>query len=160
MPDTMAHKTHGDLLRRVEEIVNKSTAHARTAWERNHRIDWVMSVIDEEGYPAASMITASRADGFNWISFCTGTGWNKPNRIEKNPRTSIYLLDEDSFTGISLIGCTDVITDYEMKKQMWYDELGDSFAGPEDPNWCVLLFKPERYNIFIDYHTIRGSFEV
>lgn len=42
---------------------------------------------------------------------------------------------------------------------MWYDELGDSFKGPDDSKWCVLLFKPERYNIFIDYHTIYGIFE-
>ena len=105
------------------------------------------------------MITASRADGFHWISFCTGVDWNKSNRIAKNPRTFIYFLDETSFAGISLTGRTLVITDNEIKKQMWYDELGDSFKGPDDSKWCVLLFKPERYNIFIDYHTIYGIFE-
>ena len=159
MPDGMAKSVNDDLLARAKAIVNQSTAHARTDWERNHSIDWVMSVLDEEGYPAASMITASRADGFNWISFCTGFGWNKPNRIEKDSRTCIYLFDEASFTGISLVGRTRVITDVQVKKQMWYDELADSFRGPEDPAWCVLLFKPQRYNIFIDYHTICGTLE-
>lgn len=147
------------LLKRAENIVNGSTAHARTEWERNHCIDWVMSLIDEDGYPTASMITASRADGFKWLTFCTGTGWNKPNRIERDPRTCIYLFDEPSFTGISLIGKTEVLTDDDIKRQMWYDELGASFTGPKDPRWCVLRFVPERYNIFIDDHTIRGTFD-
>lgn len=106
-----------DLLKRVEEIINMSTTHARNEWERNHCMDWVMSVIDEEGYPCASMITASRADGFSWISFCTGLGWNKPNRLAQNPRTCVYLFDEASFTGISLVGRTMIITDNEVKNR-------------------------------------------
>ncbi|MBQ8497860.1 MAG: pyridoxamine 5'-phosphate oxidase family protein [Clostridia bacterium] len=159
MSDKIESTPYKDLLSKTKEIINMSTAHARNEWKRNHCLDWVMSVIDEDGYPAASMITASRADGFNWVSFCTGTDWNKPNRIAKNPRTCIYLFDDISFTGISLTGQTEVITNSEIKRQMWYDELGDSFKGPDDPKWCVLLFKPERYNIFIDYQTIRGTFE-
>lgn len=159
MSDRVHQNSDYALLKKAEEIVNKSTAHSRNKWERNHSMDWVMSVIDEEGYPTASMITASRAAGFNWISFCTGLGWNKPNRIAKDPRTCIYLFDEASFSGISLVGRTEVLIGNEVKKQMWYDELGDSFKDPSDPNLCVLLFKPERYNIFIDYHTIQGTFD-
>ncbi len=147
-----------DLLKKAEEIVNRSTMHG--AENANGGADWVMSLIDEEGYPAASMITASRANGFQWISFCTGKGWNKPNRAQKDPRTCIYLFDEKTFTGISLIGKTEVLTDIETKRQMWFDGLGDVFSGPEDERWCVLLFKPERYNIFIENQTIRGKFSV
>ena len=150
--------THHDLLKKAEEIASKSTAQARDAAGDAPGIDWVMSVIDEEGYPAASMITAAKADGFRWIAFCTGLVWNKPNRVQKNPRSCIYLFDEASFTGISLVGKTEVITDTEIKREMWYSDLGDVFAGPEDDRWCVLLFKPEKYNIFIDHQTIRGTF--
>ena len=155
-----AHSTPSlaELLQRAEAIVNRSTAHARTEWERTHCIDWVMSLLDEEGYPTASMITASRSDGFKWITFCTGAGWNKPNRIARDARTCIYFFDEPSFTGISLTGKTEVLTDDATKTHMWYDELGASFTGPRDPNWCVLRFVPERYSIFINDHTIRGKF--
>ena len=65
-----------DLLKKAEEIVNKSTIHA--GGEIGCNVDWVMALADENGYPNASMITASRADGFKWIAFCTGLGWNKP----------------------------------------------------------------------------------
>lgn len=152
---------HLNLLKKAKSIVSRSTAQARNASGHAPRpcIDWVMSVIDEEGYPAASMITAAKANDFEWIAFCTGLDWNKPNRLQRNPRSCIYLFDEVSFTGISLIGKTEVITDTDTKRQMWYDELSDVFSGPEDEHWCVLLFRPERYNIFIDNRTIRGTFE-
>jgi len=145
------------LLKKAQTLINKSTMH--TVDDSGNTADWVMSVLDEEGYPAASMITASRADGLEWIAFCTGLGWNKSNRIQKNPRTCIYLFDPPSFSGISLVGQTEICTDPETKKQMWYDALGASFNGPTDKSWCVLLFHPERYNIFMDGQTIQGTLE-
>lgn len=144
-----------DLLKKAEEIVNGSTMH--TVNESGLGADWVMALTDEEGYPTASMITAARADGFNWIAFCSGLGWNKPNRAKKDPRTCVYLFDEE-FSGISLTGKLEVITDYKIKKQMWYDALGDVFKGSDDEKLCVLMFKPEKYNISIDNRTINGSF--
>ena len=143
-----------DLLKKAEEIINSSTMH--TIGDSGHTADWVMALTDEEGYPAASMITAARADGFKWIAFCTGLGWNKPNRAGKDPRACVYLFDKESFSGISLTGRVEVITDFETKKRMWYDALGGFFKGPEDEKLCVLMFKPERYNIWIDDRTIRG----
>jgi general stress protein 26 len=85
-------------------------------------------------------------------------GWNKSNRAEKDPRSCIYLFDKESFSGISLTGKIEIITDSETKKQMWYDALGEFFKSPDDEGWCVLMLKPERYNIFIDNRTIRGVF--
>lgn len=143
------------LLEKAEELINKCTAHTR---ESGLTFDWVMALTDELGYPSASMITASRADGTNWIAFCTGIGANKPNRIRKDPRACIYLFENKSFSGISLTGKIEIITDLEIKRKMWYDELADNFNGPEDNGLCVLMFKPERYNIFIEYQNIYGEF--
>ena len=150
-----------ELLQKAEEIVNKSTMYAlgnilpdKTGWEA----DWVMALTDEEGFPSASMITASKADGFNWVSFCTELDSNKVNRVKKDPRACIYLFDNKSFTGISLTGRIEITVDLEVKQQMWYDALGDYFSGPDDKNLCVLIFKPQKYNIFINNHTLYGVF--
>ena len=145
-----------DLIKKAEEFVNKSTIHTV---DELGTADWVMALTDEEGYPVTSMITASKADGFKWITFCTGlgAGYNKANRVEKDPRSSVYLFDKESFTGISLMGKIEVTTDEETKKKMWFDALSDHFNGVEDESWCVLIFKPERYHIFIDGCTIRGT---
>jgi len=58
-----------DLLKKAEVIVNGSTIH--TVGESGMSADWAMSLIDDDGYPASSMITAAKADGFKWISFCS-----------------------------------------------------------------------------------------
>jgi len=137
-----------DLLKKAEQLVNGSTMH--TVSDSGRTADWVMALTDEEGYPAASMITASRADGFNWIAFCTLLGSNKQKRAVKDPRACVYLFDKDTFSGISLTGMVEVVTDSEVKKEMWYDALGDHSKNSDDENWCVLMFKPERYNILID----------
>ena len=110
------------------------------------------------GYPAASMITAAKADGFKWIAFCTGLGWNKPNRAQSDPRACVYLFDQKNFAGISLTGKVAVHTDLETKACMWYDLLAEHFTGPEDKTLCVFMFQPERYNIFVDGHTLRWAF--
>lgn len=143
------------LLAKAEELINKCTAHSR---DSGLTFDWVMSLTDKLGYPAASMISAARADGTNWIAFCTGVNANKPNRIRKDPRSCIYLFESKSYSGISLTGKIEIITDLEVKQKMWYSELSEYFSGPEDDSLCVLMFKPERYNIFIDYQTIQGAF--
>ena len=117
-----------------------------------------MSLIDEEGYPVASMITSARADGFNWIAFCTGLGWNKPNRAQNDPRACVYLFDQESFSGLSLVGKIEMITESDLNRRLWYDALGDFFGSPDDTRLCVLMFKPEKYNIFIEGKTISGKF--
>ncbi|MDR1703215.1 MAG: pyridoxamine 5'-phosphate oxidase family protein [Clostridiales bacterium] len=143
------------LLKKAEALVNKCTAHTR---ESGLTFDWVMALTDELGYPSASMISASRADGMNWIAFCTGLNANKPNRARKDPRACVYLFESKSYSGISLTGQVEIITDSETKRRMWYDELKDHFNGPDDDGFCVMLFKPEHYNIFIEYQNISGDF--
>lgn len=143
-----------ELLKKAEELTNKCTCHNPSELEAN----WVMSLIDEQGYPSASMITASKADGFKWLTFCTGLGASKPNRALKNPKACVYLYEPKSYTGISLTGTVEIVSDLETKKEMWYSGLENHFKGPEDEGMCVLIFKPERYNIFIDYQNIYGEF--
>lgn len=145
-----------ELLRKAEELITHSTM--QYADDLRYGSDWVMSLTDEDGYPNASMITAAKADGFQWIAFCTGTSANKALRAKRDSRSCVYLFDKESFTGISLVGQVEVSTDPVLKKQVWYDDLGDYFNGYTDENLCVLLFKPEKYNIFIENTTIRGAF--
>lgn len=143
-----------DLLKRAEQMVNKSTMH--TAGDLGNA-EWTMTTIDEQGYPTARIMGASRADGFNWIAFCANIHSPKVMHIKKNPRVCVCFYDKESYTGISLIGKAEIITDAKTKKHMWFDALEEYFISPEDENWCVLRVIPERYSIFIENHVIRGA---
>jgi general stress protein 26 len=115
----------------------------------------VLALIDLDGYPTASTITASKADGINWITFCTGLGSPKTNRINMCSRASVCFNAADY--SITLVGSIEVLTDPDIKKEMWYDGLINHFSGPEDPDYCVLRFKTERYNLLVDWKEVRGT---
>jgi general stress protein 26 len=114
-----------------------------------------MSLIDTDGYPTTSTISASKADGINWITFCTGLESNKTNRIRKCNQASICFNSPEY--NITLVGDIEVVTDPEVKKNMWYEGLSNHFSGPEDPNYCVLSFRTKRYNLFVNWQEARGT---
>jgi len=116
----------------------------------------VLAMIDVDGYPTASTITASKAEGIKWITFCTGLGGTRTNRVNKCNRASVCFNADDY--NITLVGTMEILTDLDVKKEMWYEGLANHFNGPEDPNYCVLRFKTERYNLLVDWKEARGRF--
>lgn len=115
----------------------------------------VLALTDTDGYPTASTISASKADGINWVTFCTGLGCNKTNRIEKCNRASVCFNAPDY--NITLVGTVEILTDPAIKKEMWYSGLENHFSGADDPNYCVLRFSTERYNLLIDWEEVSGK---
>ena len=116
-------------------------------------LDCVLALIDVDGYPTASTITVSKCDGIKWLTFCTGLGADRPNskakRIAKCNRASVCFFSLSPLYNITLVGTIEVITDPDIKKEMWYEGLENHFKGPEDPNYCVLKFTTERHNLVI-----------
>ncbi len=118
----------------------------------------VLALIDANGYPTASTITAAKSDGIEWITFGTGLNSNKAKRIEKCNRASVCFNTNGGFN-ITLVGTIEIVTDASTKKEMWYGGLVNHFSGADDPNYCVLRFKTERYNLMIDWKELEGAIE-
>lgn len=135
-----------EIVKKAGEIIEKNTGMGTYC---------VLAQIDLDGYPTASTITASKAEGINCITFCTGLGGTRTNRINKCNRASICFNAPDY--NITLIGKMEVLDDLDVKKEMWYEGLANHFSGPEDPNYCVLRFKTERYNLLVDWKEARGE---
>lgn len=135
-----------EILKKAGEIVEKNTG-ADTYC--------VLALLETDGYPTASTISASKADGINWITFCTGMGSPKTNRIEKYRQASVCFNSPEY--NITLVGDIEIVTNPEVKKEMWYSGLANHFNGPEDPNYCVLRFTTKRYNLWVDFKEVRGS---
>lgn len=115
----------------------------------------VLALIDAEGYPTASTLTASKVKGIEWLTFCTGLESNKAKRIAGSNRASVCF-NKDGAYNITLVGTIEIITDPEIKKEMWYDGLVDHFRGPDDPDYCVLRFTTNRYNLLVDWQKVEG----
>jgi general stress protein 26 len=121
------------------------------------RLNCVLALMDLDGYPTASTIMVSKNDGINWLTFCTMPEPNKKKRIDKCNRASVCFFSAEPAYNITLVGKIEVITDPEVKKEMWYDGLEHHFSGPEDTNYCILKFTTERYNLFIDFEEASGK---
>ncbi len=137
-----------EIINKAGEIVAKKTGGGNEGY-------CILSLLDENGFPTASTISASKADGINWITFCTGIGSNKAMRIKSCNRASVCFSSIDH--NITLVGTIEILTDLETKKEMWYNGLNNHFSGPEDPNYCVLRFKTERYNLLVDWKEAVGT---
>jgi len=139
---------HEEIIIRAGEIIAKKTGGRNEGY-------CVLALLDTDGYPTASTISASKADGIKWITFCTGLSSAKINRIEKCNRASVCFDAIDY--NITLMGTIEVLTDPIMKKEMWYKGLEENFSGPDDPGYCVLRFTTERYNLLVDWKEARGN---
>ena len=115
----------------------------------------VLAQEDMDGRLTASVITPAKAEGIEWINFCTGLGGNKAKRALRDGRASVCFAS--SAYSIALRGRLEVITDARVKRENWYTGLESHFAGPDDPQYCVLRFHTETYTLFVDWEEVRGE---
>lgn len=114
-----------------------------------------LGLIDIDGGPSVSTITAAKADGINWITFCTGQLSPKVSRIKKCNKASVCFNSPEY--NITLNGTIEIITDPQIKKEMWYNGLANNFRGYDDPAYCVLKFTTEKYNLLVDWQEVHGT---
>jgi general stress protein 26 len=141
-----------EVVKRAGEIVGQATAHNLPEGSEPY---CVLALIDENGFPSASTITPSKADGINWITFCTGLGSDRTKRIDKCSRASVCYNTGGEYN-ITLVGTIEVVTDAAVKREMWYKGLENHFSGPDDPNYCVLRFHTQRYSLLVDWKEAKG----
>ena len=114
----------------------------------------VLSLIDVEGFPTASVITPSKAEGINWLTFATFLDNNRAKRVANCNRASVCFASGEYC--VNLVGEIEIITSADVKCEMWYDGLYSHIAGMDDPNYCVLRFTTKRYKLFIDGEDVEG----
>ena len=143
---------YNESISKAEEIISKKAVGGNDGY-------CTLSLIDLDGYPYAATVSVSKADGIKWLTFCTGLGSNWVKRIEKCNRASVCF--NSTQYNITLVGTIEVLTDLDIKKEMWYEGMGCYFSGPEDPGFCVLRFNTQRYNLMLDEKegNVRGTFQ-
>ncbi|MCL2579860.1 MAG: pyridoxamine 5'-phosphate oxidase family protein [Oscillospiraceae bacterium] len=136
--------------KRHEEII------ARTSALINSKKDYigdgmagyaVLSLIDDQGYPTSATMTISKADGIRWLTFLTDTDGVKAKRIARCNKACVCLSSSEYH--ISLTGTVEIITDLAVKKENWQDTLTKYYGAEHtDPDWAVLRFTAETYNLY------------
>ena len=131
------------VIARASDVINSKTDYIGGGMEGYA----VLSLIDENGYPTSSTMTISKANGVNWLSFLTDANGTKARRIAKSNKACVCLPSSEYH--ISLVGTVEIITDPEIKKEHWQEMLTTHYkADWNDPEWCILKFNAEHYNLF------------
>ena len=149
----MIELTKEEVIAKAEEIINSKTGYIGGGMEGYA----ALALIDENGYPTASTLTIAKADGIKWLTFCTALDDNKAKRIAKCNRACVCI--NSSEYNITLVGTIAVLTDPETKHDHWLPIMEETphWSGPDDPNYCVLRFTTERYNLFVGYESAEGT---
>jgi len=143
---------HQAIIKKAGEIVE---ANAIQGGEFTGQI-CVLSLIDENGYPTAAVLTPSKADGIREVMLCTSLDGNAAKRAANCNRASVSFNSAEYC--VNLVGEIEFITDPTAKKDMWYDGLSFHYSGPEDPNYGLLKFTTKRYKLFVGYEEAAGEF--
>ena len=148
-----------EVIVKASEIIKSKTA------AENMGAGVALTLMDSEGYPTTSCISISKAGGIREILFGIGLSSNKGKRAKESTHASVCLFDDDyengSYYNITLVGDVEIITDPEVKKEVWYEGLAEHFEqGATDPNYAVLRFITKRYNLWVDLgEEIEGGFD-
>jgi general stress protein 26 len=143
-----------EILQKAADIIALHTVHSH---QSDKILVCALGQIDLDGTPTVAAITAAQAEGLRQIDFSSGLSSNKAKRLAKSNKASVCFLSESY--NISLAGTLEIVTDPAVKKATWYDALSQHFSGPDDPDFCVLRFTAERYNLLIDWQECRGVIE-
>lgn len=141
-----------EIIEKAGAIIQQNTAHGAPEGQEPY---CALALLDAEGYPTVSTITASKSVGIKCLTFCTGLESNKAKRIANCNRASVCF-NKDGAYNITLVGTIEVVTDAAVKQEMWYAGMGHHFNGPDAPEYCVLRFTTERYNLFVDWKEAEG----
>ena len=134
---------HNEIIKRASDVINSRTDFIGDGMEGYA----VLSLIDENGYPTSSTMTISKADGVNWITFFSDTNGTKAKRIAKNNKACVCLAASEYH--ISLVGTVEIITDIDVKKEQWQEVITNYYKTDwNNPEWCILKFNTEHYNLF------------
>lgn len=103
----------------------------------------IISSVDGEGFPnTKAMLRPRKRVGIKEIYFSTNTSSMRVAQYRENPRACLYFFDRRFFRGVMLRGTMEVLTDTDIKKEIWQE--GDDLYYPQgitDPDYCVLRFK-------------------
>jgi general stress protein 26 len=109
----------------------------------------VIALIDEEGFPRASTISSLKTEGIGHVWFSTGLSSGKARCIRINNKAGLCYCNGGN--NVTLMGIIEILTDPEIKKELWSDWFIEHFPGGiSDPNYCILKFSTEKMVFWID----------
>ena len=109
----------------------------------------VLASINQEGYPRPVPMSMVKAEGISTVWMSTGNDSWKTIDFRNNPKGGLcFYAQGDS---VCMTGDVEVITDADIKQELWQDWFINHFpGGPTDPNYVILKFEANHATYWIE----------
>ena len=116
----------------------------------------VIALIDENEFPRASTISCLKTEGIKYAWFATGISTGKAKCIKVSNKAGLCFCDGSN--NVTLMGTVEILTEHEIKNEMWVDSFINHFpGGVTDPEYCILKFSTQKVVLWIDSEYIEFS---
>lgn len=109
-----------------------------------------LASVNPEGYPRVCILSVLGEKEIGNIIVSTGTNGTKTAHFRENPKAGVCVSDERD--SVTLLGDVEFVTDMKVRKDIFVDWMYDHFNGPDDPNYCVISFRPTIATVWIEGH--------
>jgi Uncharacterized stress protein (general stress protein 26) len=100
------------------------------------------AIIDENGYPKVATRSCIKVTGINEAYFSSNVSGHLIQSILNNPKSSVCF--EKDGNNITLVGKTKLVTDFEVKKDLWLDWFVNHYPGGfDDLDYGIIKFETE-----------------
>ncbi len=116
----------------------------------------LLASVDGDGFPNIKAINAPRKIDGNDIYFSTNTSSMRVSQFKNNPKACLYFYRRGkiSYIGVMFVGTVQVLTDQEIKDELWH--FGDTIfykGGKTDPDYCILKFTADKCKFYNNLKT-------
>ncbi len=121
----------------------------------------IISCCDHDGYPYTKVVLPTcLRDSIETIYIATNTSSKFVENIKINSKANVYFYDGIFYKGCMLKGNMSICDDMSLKKKLWSNAYKGAYplGVPEDPDYCVLIFKALSGRYYSMYKTY--DFEV
>ncbi len=113
-----------------------------------------LASVNAAGFPRPVPMAIMKKIGFSEVWMSTGADSEKTAEFRENPKAGLcYSSKGDS---VAMRGSVEIVTDDELRKEMWKDWMKYHFTGgPTDPNYVLLRFVGIDATIWIDNEFVK-----
>ena len=77
------------------------------------------------------------------MHLATSAASDKVRELRTNPQASVYYCEPGRFHGLTLTGPVEILTDPELKKELWAEGWRIYWpSGADDPDYVILRLQP------------------
>lgn len=111
--------------------------------------DVTVASINADGFPRPVPMAKGQTSGCNEVWMATGADSEKVADFKKNPKAGLCYSRNGA--SVALRGTVEIVTDDNIRTEMWQDWYINHFhGGPSDPNYVLLHFIGTEATIWID----------